>query len=58
MLFQADEAEIQIGGGSEDNSKIVFLIAQQSHTVIAPYKNRLGVTVLMMGHNICFNRKI
>ena len=43
-------AELQIRGSIEDNSKTIFLISQQKH-VVTPHKNRLSETVLMMGHN-------
>ena len=44
--------------GIEDNSKIIFLISSMKTYVLTPHNNRLGETVLMMGHIICFNGKI
>ena len=40
-----------------DSSKIFFLISRQKHVVIPHYK-RLGKTILMIGHNICFKEII
>ena len=44
-------SELQTRLGIEDNSKIIFLISQQKHI-------RLGDTVLMMSHKICFYGEI
>ena len=44
---------LQIREGIEDNSRIFFLISEQKH-VVTPHENRLGKTVLMIGHNIGF----
>ena len=38
--------------GSEDNSKIIFLISQQKH-IVNPHQRHLIEMVLMMGHKIC-----
>ena len=50
------DPEFQIRGGIADNSKIIFLVSQQKH-VVTPHYNRLGETILMMGHSICFMGK-
>ena len=44
--------ELQIRGGIEDNSQIIFLISQK--ICCDPHQNCLAETVLMMGRNICF----
>ena len=43
-------AGLQIRRSNKDNSEIIFLISQRKHG--------LGKTVLMRGHNICFNGEI
>ena len=50
-------AELQIRGGIENNSKIIFLISQSKH-VVTPHQNCLDERVLMMDHKICFYGKI
>ena len=51
------QAELQIRGGIEDNSKIVFYCSTKTY-VMTPHKNHLDQMVLMMGHKICFYGKI
>ena len=48
--------ELQIRGGNEDNSRIIFLISQQKH-VMTPHKNRLDQMVQMMGHKYVLKEK-
>ena len=40
-------------GGVKNNLRIIFLISQQQHYVVTPYKNRLNEMVQMRGHSIC-----
>ena len=41
-------------GITEDNLKLVFLFSQLKHILLPLIKNRLGETVLMMGHKMSF----
>ena len=50
--------ELQIRGGIEDKSKIFFSYFSIKTYVVTPHKNRLGETVLMVGHKICFYGEI
>ena len=53
MSFVKDVlTQLQIREGSEDNSKIIFLISQQKH-ILNPHQRHLIEMVLMMGHKIC-----
>ena len=43
--------------GIEDNSKIIFSYFSMKTYVVTPHQNRLGETVLIVGHNLCFYGK-
>ena len=49
--------ELQIIGGTEDNSKMIFFFSTKTY-VVTPHQNCLGEMVLMRGHNVCFYGKI
>ena len=50
-LDRDTRSEPQIREGTEDNSKVFFLISQRKHAV-ALHWNRRDETVVMMRHNI------
>ena len=47
-----EDADLQIRGGIEDNSKVTFSYFSMKIYVVTPHKNRLNETVLMVGHKI------
>ena len=54
--------ELQIRGGREINSKIIFLFLNRNiccdPSIELPHRDSLGEAVLMIGHKICFYGEI
>ena len=52
-IYAVESAELQIRGGLEDNSKIIFFLFLNVAYVVTTHQNLLDETVLMVGHKIC-----
>ena len=45
---------LQIRGGIENSSKVIFFLFLNEKHVLTPHQNHLIVTVVMMSHKISF----